>query len=123
MAIARLLQESWDQSVLPGDLPRLLFEGNKGAVRAVEDAGEAVGRALAGLVTLVNPELVVVGGDLAAAGETLFEPLRRAIARHALPSAAKNVTVVSGELGERAEARGGAGGVLARAPQNLAIMM
>ena len=120
-AIARLLQESWDQPVAAKDLLRLVQEGNKGAVRAIDDAGEAVGRALASLVTLVNPELVIVGGDLAAAGEVLFEPLRRAIARHALPSAAKDVTVVPGALGDRAEALGCAGGVLARAPQRLAI--
>jgi hypothetical protein len=66
---------------------------------------------------------VVVGGDLAAMGDVLFEPVRRAIARHALPSAAKDVTVVPGALGERAEARGGAGIVLARAPQSLAVMV
>jgi predicted NBD/HSP70 family sugar kinase len=122
VAIARLLQESWDEPVAAHDLPRLLRDGSKGALRAVEDAGEAIGRALASLVTLVNPELVVVGGDLAAAGEVLFEPLRRAIGRYALPSATKDVTVVAGALGERAEARGGAGAVLARAPQRLAIM-
>lgn len=121
-AIARLLQESWGVPVTPADLPRLLAEGTKGALRAVEDAGEAVGRALAVLVTLFNPESIVVGGDLAAAGETLFEPLRRAVARYALPSASKDVTVVRGELGDQAEVRGAAGVVLAGAPRSLAIM-
>jgi predicted NBD/HSP70 family sugar kinase len=122
IAIARLLADSWGQPVAPRDLPRLIDEGNTGALRVIEDAGEAVGRALATLVTLVNPQLVVVGGDLAAAGDVLFEPLRRAITRYALPSATKDVTVVPGALGERAEARGAAGGVLARAPQRLAVM-
>ncbi|HEV2637988.1 MAG TPA: ROK family transcriptional regulator [Actinocrinis sp.] len=122
VAVARLLAESWGEPVAPADLPRLLAEGNKGAIRAVEDAGEAIGRALAVLVTLLNPDLVVVGGDLAMAGEVLFAPLRRAISRDTLPSAAQGVTVVSGALGERAEALGAAGGVLTRAPQHLANM-
>lgn len=122
VALARLLGQSWGQPVEPSDLANLLATGNAGARRVVEDAGEAVGRALAGLVTLVNPQLIVIGGDLAAAGEILFEPIRRAIARGALPSAAKEVTVVAGELGPYAEVRGAAGGVLARAPRSLAIM-
>ena len=122
VSIARLLEESWGQPVEPSDLATLLTTDNAGARRVVEDAGEAVGRALAGLVTLVNPQLIVIGGDLAAAGEILFEPIRLAIARGALPSAAKEVTVVAGELGPYAEVRGAAGGVLARAPRSLAIM-
>jgi predicted NBD/HSP70 family sugar kinase len=122
VAIARLLEESWGHRVTAADLPNLLARGNAGARRVIEDAGEAVGHALAGLVTLVNPQLIVIGGDLAAAGETLFEPIRRAIARTALPSAANQVTVVAGELGPCAEVRGAAGGVLADAPRSLAIM-
>ena len=121
VAIARLLQDSWDEPVSAADLPRLLAEHSEGAIRAVEDAGEAVGRALAVLVTLLNPTLIVVGGELAVAGEVLFAPLRRAIDRYALPSAAREVKVVRGALGGCAEARGAAGGVLAQAPQHLAV--
>jgi predicted NBD/HSP70 family sugar kinase len=119
LAIARLLRESWDEPVTAADLPRLVEAGNRGALRAVADAGSAVGRALATLVTLVDPRRVVVGGDLAVLGDVLLDPLRQGLARHAMPSAADGVTVVAGELGERAEARGAAAGVLARAPQYL----
>jgi predicted NBD/HSP70 family sugar kinase len=121
VAIARLLQDSWGKQVAPGDLPRLAA-GSAGALRAIEDAGEAVGRALAGLVTLFNPQLIVIGGDLAATGERLAGPIRHAIARHAMPSAVPQVTVVTGELGSSAEVRGAASRVLARAPRSLAIM-
>jgi predicted NBD/HSP70 family sugar kinase len=120
VAVAQLLATSWGEPVTPADLPRLLADGNRGACRAVEDAGEAVGRALATLVTLFNPELVVVGGDLAAAGPLIFEPIRAAIRRYALPAVAEDVTVVPGELGDRAEVRGAAGLVLAQAPRKLA---
>ena len=122
VAIARLLQDSWGQPITPDDLPRLLAGNNAGALRVLEDAGEAIGRALAGLVTLFNPQMIVIGGDLAATGERLAGPIRHTIARHALPSAVPQVTIVTGELGSSAEVRGAASRVLAHAPRSLAIM-
>jgi len=119
-AIAQLLADSWHQRITPADLPRLIAANDRGTLRAIEDAGTAVGTALATLVTLFNPELVVVGGDLAQAGELIFEPIRRAIRRYALPTVAEQVTVVSGALGEQAEVRGAAALVLATAPTALA---
>ncbi len=122
VAIARLLQDSWSQPITPDDLPRLLAGNSAGALRVLEDAGEAIGRALAGLVTLFNPQMIVIGGDLAATGERLAGPIRHTIARHALPSAVPQVTIVTGELGSSAEVRGAASRVLAHAPRSLAIM-
>ena len=122
VAVARLLRDSWGRPVAPDELPSLLKEGRAGARRAVEDAGEAVGRALAGVVTLINPQLIVVGGDLAAIGDPLFDAMRRAISYRALPCAGCQVRIVAGELGPSAEVRGAAGRVLARAPRALAIM-
>ena len=119
-AIAQLLASSWAKPVTPADLPGLMAEANPGTRRAVEDAGLAVGRALASLVTLFNPGLIVVGGDLTVAGELILAPIRQGIAQHALPAAAKQVTVVLGELGDRAEVRGAAGIVLTQAPRSLA---
>lgn len=122
VAIARLLQDSWGRPITPDDLPRLLAGNSTGALRVLEDAGEAIGRALAGLVTLFNPQMIVIGGDLAATGERLAGPIRHTIARHALPSAVPQVTIVTGELGSSAEVRGAASRVLAHAPRSLAIM-
>jgi predicted NBD/HSP70 family sugar kinase len=97
----------------------LLADADTGTRRAIEDAGLAVGRALASLVTLFNPELIVVGGDLTVAGELILEPIRQGIRQDALPAAAKQVTVVLGALGDRAEVRGAAGIVLTQAPRSL----
>jgi hypothetical protein len=49
---------------------------------------------------------VIVGGPLSATGEVILGPVRRSIARYALPIAADHVTVVPGDLGERATALG-----------------
>ena len=75
----------------------------------VLDAGEAVGRALSMLVNVLNPELVVVGGDLAPAGAVLLDPMRAAIERHGVAPAAGAVRVMAGTLGDRAEVLGAVG--------------
>lgn len=76
-------------------------EGNVSALRALEDAGLHLGWALASVVNLLNPALVVVGGDMARAGELLLEPARIGLRRHALDAVA-STPVVASELGERA---------------------
>ena len=119
VAIARLLTDSWGHHVSARDLPALIAQRNTGALRAVRDAGDAVGRALSTLVTLLNPRLIVVGGDLAGAGEDILETMRAGVRRHTLPSAAEGVEIVTGGLGDGAEVRGAAGLVLADAPQLL----
>jgi predicted NBD/HSP70 family sugar kinase len=58
------------------------------------------------LCNLLNPARVIVGGDLAAAGDLLLDPLRAALRRYAIPSAAEDAEVATGVLGERAEVRG-----------------
>jgi predicted NBD/HSP70 family sugar kinase len=75
--------------------------GNVSAVRALEDAGLHLGWALASVVNLLNPGLVVVGGDMARAGELLLESARIGLRRHALDAVAAT-PVEASELGERA---------------------
>ena len=75
--------------------------GNVSAQRAFEDAGLHLGWGLANIVNLLNPSLVVVGGDMARAGELLLESARIGLRRHALDSVALT-PVLASELGERA---------------------
>ena len=76
-------------------------DGNVAAQRALEDAGLHLGWGLASIVNLLNPEVVVVGGDMARAGELLLESARIGLRRHALDSVALT-PVLASELGERA---------------------
>ncbi|MEA2310789.1 MAG: hypothetical protein QOE28_757 [Solirubrobacteraceae bacterium] len=77
-------------------------DGDAGTRRVVMDAGRAVGRAVADLVNSLNPELIVVGGHLAAAGDPLIDGVRESIGRYSLPAAAQASEVRAGVLGERA---------------------
>ena len=76
------------------------------AARDLSDAGWAIGRAVADLCNSLNPEAIVVGGDMAAAGAPLMDGVREAVDRYAQPGAAEAVKVTAGLLGERAEVLG-----------------
>lgn len=75
--------------------------------RTFADLGGLVGCAMANAVNLFNPEVVVVGGELAAAGEALLAPIRQAIECQSLRLAGHDVEVVTARLGPRASALGG----------------
>lgn len=120
VAVAGLLERSTGAPVPVPCVLELVEAGDRGARRAVADAGEAIGRALSTLVNVLNPELVVVGGDLAPAGAVLLDAIRAAIERHGVAPAAGAVRVTAGTLGDRAEVLGAAGLVLAQSPHALA---
>lgn len=80
--------------------------GDLGCRRVIQDAGRVIGRALADVCNYLNPDAIVIGGELAVAGATLMEPLAAAIEQFALPAAAEGVTVLPGVLRERAEVLG-----------------
>jgi predicted NBD/HSP70 family sugar kinase len=105
-AIVDLLKRTHGPDLTLDGVMALLHAGDPGAARVIEDAGRAVGRVLAGLVNVLNPEAIVVGGELAAAGEALLAPVRTAIARHAIRPASDDVRVVASALGDRAEVLG-----------------
>jgi predicted NBD/HSP70 family sugar kinase len=105
-AIAGLLSASRGEEVSTRRLLELCADGDAAAQRLIGDAGRAIGIAVANLCNIINPECVIVGGDLSAAGETLLGPLREEARRNAIPSAAGNLEIVPGVLGERAEMLG-----------------
>jgi predicted NBD/HSP70 family sugar kinase len=80
--------------------------GDALAQRVLADAGREIGVAVANLCNLLNPERVIVGGDLSAAGDVLLGPIVQSLRRHAIPTAAQDVDVVAGQLGRRAEVMG-----------------
>ena len=82
------------------------LNGDGTCQRVIADTGEVVGDAVATLVNLFNPERLVVGGTIASAGDLLLAPLRRSVARSAVPSAVADLDVVASELDDRAELAG-----------------
>jgi predicted NBD/HSP70 family sugar kinase len=105
-AIARLVSRSLGEELDPETVIRRAAEGDLGCRRALADAGRHIGVAVANLCNLVNPERIVVGGSVGLAGSLLLDPLMESVSLRAIPSAAKDVKIVPGELGERAELLG-----------------
>jgi predicted NBD/HSP70 family sugar kinase len=113
-AVVHALGAAYGDGLAIRDVVARALEGDVGCRRAIGDAGHAIGSAVATLCNLVNPRRVVVGGDLGAAGNILLDPLREALRRGAIHSAADDVEVVRGTLGERAEVLGAVALVLRR---------
>lgn len=101
-----LLEPSRGPGLTIADVVALAEAGDAGCARVLADTGRHVGVAAAGLCNLLNPQLILIGGELALAGEWLLEPLRRAIERYAVPSAARTVQVRTAALGARAQVLG-----------------
>ena len=78
--------------------------GDSGARRAIADAGRHIGAAAATVSALFDPELVVIGGEMAEAGELLLAPLRHELERATIGANAPEV--VTGMLGDRAAVLG-----------------
>ena len=104
-ALAALMRHSHGDLDV-GGLIGLTDSGDLGARRVVSDAGRSIGRVLADVVNLVNPELIVVGGELSTSGDSLIEGISESIRRYALPAAAEAVRVRAAVLGDRAEVLG-----------------
>lgn len=85
---------------------RLARERDPAALRVLGDAGAAVGRAIAELCLILNPAVVVIGGELTAAGAVMIDPIYRAFHRHSLPELARRTALSANQLGPRTEALG-----------------
>jgi glucokinase len=80
----------------------LAADGPGDARELLEKVGFHLGIGIANLVTIFNPEVVVLGGGFARAGDLLFEPARRVVAERTLPPARDVVRIVPALLGPEA---------------------
>jgi glucokinase-like ROK family protein len=101
-----LLSSSHGPDITMPRVVQLAREGDLGCRRVIADIGRHIGSGVASLCNLLNPSRVILGGDLADAGDLVLDPVRDSVARYAVPSAARQVTVVPGSLGGRAEVLG-----------------
>ena len=88
------------------DLAALVAAGDRAAIRAVGDAGAAIGKGVADLCNILAPQAVVVGGDLTGGGPYLADAVRDAVERYTKPRTAGRIDVLEAGLGPRAAVLG-----------------
>ncbi|QDQ94597.1 ROK family transcriptional regulator [Rhodococcus sp. WB9] len=104
--VTGLLAPSRGPDLTIADIVAMAEGGDAACIRVLADTGRHVGVAVASLCNLVNPERLVIGGELALAGELLLGPMREVVGRYAVPSAVRSLDIRVAELGPRAQVLG-----------------
>jgi glucokinase len=109
-----------DQVARPHDVtPALVAEAAAGgdalAREVMEETGFYLGVGVTNLINMLNPEVFVIGGGIAQAGDVLLGPMRRTVAARAVALQAKTARIVTAELGDNAGVMGAAARGLHRA--------
>ncbi len=106
-AIFRRMKQSGIGRRNAEDLIRAAQRGNRRAQNLFSDVAQVIGLAVANLVSLLDPELVILGGGVANAGRLLLDPIRAAVRKYAQPLT-RSVRIRQSALGTRASLFGSA---------------
>ena len=109
LASGRALNElAHDHGVPPGTVIDRALEGDTGALAALELLGRRLGVGIANAINTFDPDLVVVGGGVSAAGDLLLAPAREEAARFTLPGVGTRTQICQARYGPQAGVRGAA---------------
>jgi len=106
--IARAAQRIFRRATDARDVVGLARRGDPQARKVIASAGHYLGLALANLVDTLNPQMIVIGGGVAAAGNLLLAPARETMRQWSQPLAVKQVRLRRSRLGARAGLLGAA---------------
>jgi predicted NBD/HSP70 family sugar kinase len=107
-AMVRDLRRLGHQPSTTRDVVDLVRQGNPDAVRIVTAAGRALGDVLSTAVSLLNPDVLVIGGDIAHAHERFILGVRHSLLHRSQPLATAHLRVAPTVLGDRAGVTGAA---------------
>jgi len=97
-----ILNEKDMKNLTPKHLSEAVAKGDQAAAETYKQVGFYLGVGLAGVVNLLNLEMIVVGGGIAKAGDLILDPARKAVKEYALRDPANILTIVPAALGNRA---------------------
>jgi glucokinase len=101
-AIIKRAERLFQRRISLEELSRLSQKGNRKAKTIWSGAGKQLGVALVGVVNLLSPDVIVIGGGVANAGKVLFDSIREIIKQRAMGVQAKQVKIVKTRLGNDA---------------------
>src|SRR5579885_87765 len=90
------------ERITAGQIFRLAADGNRVARLVVDEVQTYLGIALANIIHLVNPGIIILGGPVAQAGDLLIAPLQARVNELCLKEASEAVRIVQGKLGAEA---------------------
>lgn len=90
------------ENLMLDDIIKAAMKGDLLAIELIEEVGNTLGKHIAGLINLLNPELVVLGGTVAQAGDYLLFPVKSAIRKYALNLVGGDTAVRISKLGDTA---------------------
>jgi len=93
-------------SITAREVASMARRGDLLAQRILAQAGTHIGIAIAGLVNLFNPSMVIIGGGVAQTGDLLLDPMRQAVQKRSLPASARAVRITTAVLGRRSSSMG-----------------
>ncbi|MGD0863134.1 MAG: ROK family protein [Candidatus Limnocylindrales bacterium] len=94
------------------DVAEAASRGDPTSTEMLQRAGRLIGSMLAGVVNLLNPSLIVIGGGVSGAGDAFLAAIRESVYRRSLPLATRHLLVTRSTLGERGGVVGTAAMVL-----------
>jgi glucokinase len=103
-----LLEEIPEGALNAQEVAEAARRGDAAAIEVYLEAGRWLGFGVANLVSLFDPEIVVIGGGLAAASDLFLDALRKAMIERAQPIAGKQVKLAVSKLGGEANLLGAA---------------
>lgn len=96
------LSELGESRISTVDVAAAARRGDELACEIFRNAGRALGLALANMISLLDPEMIVLGGGMASVADLYLDSLRAALFDFAQPLSAPQVGVALSELGDRA---------------------
>lgn len=85
-----------------GDLVKLVQSGDHHAIRAVREGAAYIGAAMAGIVNIINPARLVLGGEIVQEIDDILAGVRAEVYQHARPLATRNLVLARSVLGTHA---------------------
>jgi len=90
------------ETIIQEDIIEAALKEDMLAIELIEEVGNTLGKHIAGLINLFNPELVIIGGVIALTGDYLLLPIKSAVKKYSLNLVSKDTTIKLSKLGDKA---------------------
>lgn len=90
------------EHIIQEDILEAAMKEDMLAIELIEEVGNTLGKHIAGLINLFNPELVIIGGVVALTGDYLLLPIRSAVKKYSLNLVSKDTSIKLSKLGDKA---------------------